>query len=502
MPAAKDKRFILAIDQGTTGTRAIVFAPDGRPVRQSYRELRQIYPRPGWVEHDPAEIWHSTVACLQEALSEPALAGSIAAIGITNQRETAVAWDRRTGQAVHNAIVWQCRRTAPACEELRRQGAAPIVQQKTGLVLDAYFSGTKWQWLLENVPAVRQKAERGEVLFGTVDSWLVWNLTGGAAHVTDWTNASRTMLFNIHTLAWEDVLLDMMGIPARALPRPVPSGSNIGFTVPLGALPGGIPICGIAGDQQAALFGQACFAPGMAKNTYGTGCFVLMHTGAQAAAPTGGLLATLAASPDGQPRYALEGSVFVAGAAIQWLRDELGLIKTAAESEALAVQAAGNNGVYLVPAFTGLGAPYWDMYARGTIVGLTRGASRAHLVRAALEAMAYQSRDVIDLMAAAAGCPLQSLRVDGGAAANNFLMQFQADILNVPVQRPQVLDTTAFGAACLAGLTAGVWPDEAALAGLWQPERTFSPAMPAGERQQLYGGWQKAVLRAKDWARP
>ena len=441
------KRYVLALDQGTSGSTALVVDADGRVRARGYAELPQHYPRPGWVEHDPEEIWATVERAARAALDEARVSGGeVAALGITNQRETTVLWDRATGKPVHRAIVWQCRRTAPLCDRLRAEGLEPLVRARTGLVLDAYFSGTKIRWLLDEVPGLRGRAERGEVAFGTVDAWLVWKLTGGAVHVTDATNASRTLCLSLATGDWDDEMLEALGIPRAVLPAVGPSAGVVGETVDLGWLPRGVPIAGIAGDQQAALFGQGCHRPGDAKNTYGTGCFLLLNTGDRAVTSSRGLLTTIAWRLGPRTTYALEGSVFVAGAAVQWLRDGLGLLRTAAESEALARSVGDTGGVYFVPAFVGLGAPYWDMYARGTIVGLTRGTTTAHLVRAALEAIAYQSRDVLEAMTADAGLTVPALRVDGGAAANDFLCQFQADILGLPVVRPAVIETTALGA--------------------------------------------------------
>ena len=493
--------YVLALDQGTTSSRAILFDRQARVVAAAQREFRQIYPQPGWVEHDPLEIWESQLAVAREAMAMAgAAAGQIAAIGITNQRETTIVWDRATGMPVHNAIVWQCRRSAPFCDALKAGGWERAVRERTGLVIDAYFSGTKIQWLLEHVPGLRARAERGEVCFGTVDTWLAWKLSGGRAWVTDYSNASRTMLFNIHRLAWDANLCGALGVPEPMLPEVRPSSCRYGHTTPdlLGAE---IPIAGIAGDQQAALFGQACFAPGMAKNTYGTGCFLLIHTGERAVASEAGLLTTIAASPlEGRAEYALEGSIFVAGAAIQWLRDGLQVIAHSAESEQLAASVPDTGGVYFVPAFVGLGAPHWDMYARGTILGLTRGTTRGHLVRAALEAIAYQTREVLQAAVADAGVSLEELRVDGGASANDLLMQFQADVLGVPVVRPVVRETTALGAAYLAGLAVGYWKSREEIAANWAAERRFHPAMEADRRETLFTGWRRAVARAAGWA--
>ena len=495
--------YILALDQGTTSSRAILFDRQARVKAVAQREFRQIYPQPGWVEHDPLEIWESQLAVAREAIASAGVtAAQIAAIGITNQRETTVVWDRRTGTPVHNAIVWQCRRSAAICDALKAGGWEPAVRQRTGLVIDAYFSGTKIQWLLEHVPGLRARADAGEVCFGTVDTWLGWKLSGGRTWVTDYSNASRTMLFNIHQLAWDANLCGALGVPVRMLPEVRPSSFRYGHTTPdlFGAE---IPIAGIAGDQQASLFGQACFAPGMAKNTYGTGCFLLIHTGDRPVASQAGLLTTIAASPvEGRAEYALEGSIFIAGAAIQWLRDGLRVIADSAESEALAASVPDTGGVYFVPAFVGLGAPHWDMYARGTILGLTRGTTRAHLVRAALEAIAYQSREVLGAALADAGLTLAELRVDGGATANNLLMQFQADILATPVVRPVVRETTALGAAYLAGLAVGYWASREEIAQNWAADRRFLPQMEPTRREELFAGWRRAVARAAGWAQP
>jgi len=495
--------YILALDQGTTSSRAILFDRRGAVRAAAQRELRQIYPRPGWVEHDPEEIWQSQLAVAREAIASAGVApAAVAAIGITNQRETTLLWERQTGRPVHNAIVWQCRRSAPLCDALKTQGLEPLVRARTGLVIDAYFSGTKLQWLLENVPGLRERAAGGELCFGTVDTWLTWCLTGGRAFVTDYSNASRTMLFDIHRLAWDEELCAALGVPGALLPEPRPSSAVYGRALS-GLLGAEIPVAGIAGDQQAALFGQACFRPGSAKNTYGTGCFLLIHTGERPVASRAGLLTTVAASPTaGRAEYALEGSVFIAGAAIQWLRDGLGILESSAESEAVAASVPDSGGVYFVPAFVGLGAPHWDMYARGTILGLTRGTGRGHLARAALEAIAYQTREVLEAATADAGIALAELRVDGGATANDLLMQFQADMLAVPVVRPVVRETTALGAAYLAGLAVGYWGSREEIAANWAAERRFQPAMKAGRREELFAGWRRAVARAAGWALP
>jgi glycerol kinase len=494
------RRYVLALDQGTTGSTALVVGLDGRVLSHGYAELPQYFPQPGWVEHDPEEIWSTVAQSARAALSGARVQGSeIAAIGITNQRETTILWERATGVPVHRAIVWQCRRTAPLCDRLRADGVEGLVREKTGLVLDAYFSGTKIRWLLDEVPGARDRAERGELAFGTVDAWLVWKLTGGRVHATDATNASRTLCLDLKTGDWDDAMLKILGVPRSVLPVVVPSAGILGETVDLGWLPRGVPIAGVAGDQQAALFGQACLAPGGAKNTYGTGCFMLLNTGPVPVASSHGLLTTIAWRIDGQTAYALEGSVFIAGAAIQWLRDGLGVLRNAAESHALAESVPDTGGVYFVPAFVGLGAPHWDMYARGTIVGLTRGTTGAHLARAALEAIAFQSRDVLEAMAADAGIAVRELRVDGGAAANDFLCQFQADVLNVAVLRPRVIETTALGAAYLAWLGVGVWPSLDEVGRRWSLERRFEPRMDDRARATHYDGWRRAVEKSKGW---
>ncbi|MDB5085534.1 MAG: glycerol kinase [Bacilli bacterium] len=484
-------RYILAIDQGTTSCRAIVFDHQGRVVQLAQEEFTQFYPQPGWVEHDASEIWNVQLKVMQQAVKGIEVQ-EIAAIGITNQRETLVVWDKQTGNPVCPAIVWQCRRTASLCEQLREGGFETVVREKTGLLLDPYFTGTKLMWLLDNHDDIRGRAVKGELLAGTIDSWLIWKLTHGRNHVTDITNASRTSLFNIHQLTWDEELLELFHIPAQMLPEVKPSSGMMGVTDFLdGQTP--IPISGVAGDQQAALFGQTCFDAGMAKNTYGTGCFLLMNTGRQPVASQNGLLTTVAWEIDGQVEYALEGSVFVAGAAIQWLRDGLGIVSDAGETEALATSVDDTCGVYFVPAFTGLGTPYWNAQARGMITGLTRGTQRAHLVRAALEAIAYQSLDVLSVMKQEAGIPLTELRVDGGAVRNNFLMQFQADLLGAQVTRPAVQETTALGAALLAGLSVGFWRDRQEIAGLWSVDRIFAPTMKEQDRLTKYAGWQSAV---------
>ena len=491
---------ILAFDQGTTSSRAIAFGHDGLILGASQQEFRQIFPQPGWVEHDPLEIWRTQRDVASQALAAAGLSASdLGAIGITNQRETTLLWERSTGRPVANAIVWQDRRTASRCDALRQAGHEPAFTAKTGLLLDAYFSGTKLAWLLEHVAGARQRAQAGELAFGTVDSWLAWQLSGGAVHVTDASNASRTLLFNIHTLEWDDELLAILGIPRSVLPKVVPSSGQVAVSACEG-LPRGIPLAGIAGDQQAALFGQACHQPGMAKNTYGTGCFLLMNTGDKPASSRNRLLATVAWQRGERTSYALEGSVFIAGAAIQWLRDGLGVIARSSDIEAVAGSVPDTGGVYFVPALSGLGAPYWDPHARGTIVGLTRGTTRAHLARATLEAIAFQSAELIEAMAADSGIALTQLRVDGGATASNLLMQLQANLLGVPVVRPKVTETTALGAAYLAGLAVGFWRDEAEIAALWSRDRTFDPALSREAAQQRLHEWRRAVERSRGWA--
>ncbi len=489
---------ILALDQGTTSCRAIVFDSSGAVVATAQKEFRQYFPRSGWVEHDANEIWATQAGVAAEALAAAADLGTgeVKALGITNQRETTVLWDRATGEPVAHAIVWQDRRTAGECERLRAAGAAELIQRKTGLVLDAYFSATKLRWLLDEIPGARMRAERGELAFGTIDSWLIWKLTGGARHVTDITNASRTMLLDIHTGAWDDELLALFGVPRAVLPEVCASSEICGET----AIPvmKGIPVAGIAGDQQAALFGQACTRPGMAKNTYGTGCFLLLHTGREPIASRNQLVTTAAARLNQTPiEYALEGSVFIAGAVVQWLRDGLGVIRSSGEVGELATSVPDSGGVYFVPAFAGLGAPHWDPHARGTITGLSRGSTAAHIARAALESIAFQTADVLDAMHADAGFTLKEMRADGGAAVNDLLLQFQADVIGVPVVRPAVTETTALGAAYLAGLAVGLWKNEAEIAAQWKAERTFEPRMAEDQRRSLLEGWRDAVARAK-----
>ena len=492
-------QYIMALDAGTTSNRCILFDQEGRVRAAAQKEFPQIFPRPGWVEHDAREIWATQLGVAVEAMGKiGATAADITAIGITNQRETTVVWDRATGEPVYNAIVWQCRRTSAYCDELKARGYAEAIRRKTGLVVDAYFSGPKIRWILDNVPGARRRAEAGELLFGTVETWLIWLLTGGRVHVTDYSNASRTMLFNINTLDWDEELLDLMDIPRSMLPTPVPSSQVYGETDP-GFFGRSIPIAGAAGDQQAALFGQACFTPGQAKNTYGTGCFLLMNTGDKPVFSSSGLVTTVAWGLGSRVSYALEGSIFVAGAAIQWLRDEMRLIDSAADSEYHAGKVADTAGCYVVPAFTGLGAPYWDQYARGAIVGLTRGVNKNHIIRATLESIAYQVSDVLEAMRADSGIALTSLKVDGGASSNNVLMQLQADILQVTVHRPVCVETTALGAAYLAGLAVDYWSSQEEIARNWAVDRTFLPAITTQERDKKLQGWKRAVIRAFDW---
>jgi glycerol kinase len=491
---------VLAFDQGTTSSRAIAFGRDGRVLSTSQQEFRQIYPQPGWVEHDPLEIWSTQRDVASRALSKAGLStGDVGAIGITNQRETTLLWERATGRPVANAIVWQDRRTASRCDALRQAGREPSFVQRTGLLLDAYFSATKLAWLLDNVKGARERAKRGELAFGTVDTWLAWQLSAGRAHVTDVSNASRTLLFNIHTLEWDDELLAILDIPRAVLPQVVAS-SGMAATTACEGLPAGLAVAGIAGDQQAALFGQACHTPGMAKNTYGTGCFLLMNTGAKPAVSRNRLLTTIAWKRGAATSYALEGSVFIAGAAVQWLRDGLGIIERSSDVEALAATVPDTGGTFFVPALAGLGAPYWDPRARGTLVGITRGTTRAHIARATLQAIAFQSAELIDSMTADSGIALSELRVDGGATANNLLMQMQADLLGVPVVRPKVTETTALGAAYLAGLACGFWKDEAEIASLWSRDRVFEPTMSRDEAAGRIAEWKRAVERSRAWA--
>jgi len=492
-------RYILSLDQGTTSSRAILFDHAGQIVARAQQEFRQIYPQPGWVEHDPWDIWRSQYDVARQVLHQQNItARDVNAIGITNQRETTLVWDRKTGEPIANAIVWQCRRTAPLCEQLKAEGFDAVIRDVTGLVTDAYFSGTKLAWLLDNIPGARARAQRGELAFGTVDTFLLWRLSEGRLHLTDVSNASRTMLYDIRSGDWSQVLLDHLRIPREILPQVMPSSATYGETTLLGD--GAITIAGVAGDQQAATYGQMCHQPGLAKQTYGTGCFMLMNTGSEAVKSQNNLLTTIAWQLANQPtQYALEGSVFIAGGALQWLRDELGLIQNAAESETLALSVENTGGVYVVPAFVGLGAPYWDQFARGAIVGLTRGSGKAQIVRATLESVAYQTRAVVEAMQADSGLQLAALRVDGGMVRNDFLMQFQADILGCPVERPVVTETTALGAAYLAGLATRFWESPAEIATQWQIERAFTPSMSDDQRESLYHGWGRAVERSKGW---
>ena len=491
------KKYIIALDQGTTSSRAMVFDHEGTIVASAQKELTQFYPRPGYVEQDPLEIYASQSGVLAEVMAKGDLSPEeIAGIGISNQRETTILWEKDTGRPVYNAIVWQCRRTAEICEELKAAGHEDYIRENTGLLIDAYFSGTKIKWILDHVPGLRERAEKGEILFGTVDSWLIWKMTGGAVHVTDYTNASRTMLYNIRTLCWDQHILDILGIPACMLPE-VRNSSEIYGTANLSGVP--VPIAGVAGDQQAALFGQTCFDKGDAKNTYGTGCFLLMNTGSELCISKHGLVSTIAIGLNGTVSYALEGSVFVGGAVVQWLRDEMRFIVSAKDSEYFAASVEDNGGVYVVPAFTGFGAPHWDMYARGAIFGLTRGSNRSHIIRAALESIAYQTKDVLDAMIQDIGAPITSLRADGGASANNFLMQFQSDIIGCPVTRPRSAESTALGAAYLAGLAVGFWSGLDELRQNVQIDRTFEPAMDEEIRSKLLHGWNKAVSRTLAW---
>jgi glycerol kinase len=492
-------KYILALDQGTTSSRAIIFDKEGNILGISQKEFPQIYPKPGWVEHDPIKIWETQKEVAIEVLEKTKISPyDIVTIGITNQRETTIIWDKTTGLPIYNAIVWQCRRTSSICDDLKNKGLTETIKEKTGLVIDAYFSATKIKWILDNIPSARKRAEKGELLFGTVDSWLIWNLTGGKVHITDYSNASRTMLFNIHKLDWDDEILKELNIPREILPKPMPSSYIYGTTDPkiFGVE---IPISGCAGDQQSALFGQTCFEEGMAKNTYGTGCFILLNTGEKPVISKSGILTTIAWGINNKIYYAQEGSIFIGGAVIQWLRDQLGIIKDANESEEIAMRVSDNNGVYFVPAFVGLGAPYWDMYARGLIIGLTRGVKKEHIVRSALESIAYQTMDVISIMEEESGIKLKSLRVDGGASKNNFLMQFQADILGVPVLRPKIIETTALGTAFLAGLSVGYFKNQDEIIKIWKIDREFQPNMQREEKEKLYRGWKRAVERAKSW---
>ncbi|MCM1027200.1 MAG: glycerol kinase GlpK [Roseburia sp.] len=494
------RKYVMALDQGTTSSRCILFDKEGNICSMSQKEFTQIYPQPGWVEHNPMEIWSSQLAVAIESM---AMVGAsyeeIAAIGITNQRETTILWDKKTGEPVYPAIVWQCRRTSDMIEELKKDGFDRVIREKTGLIPDAYFSASKIAWILRNVPGARERAEAGELLFGTVDTWLIWNLTKGAVHVTDYTNASRTMLFDIHKLCWDSEILERFGIPAGILPQVRPSSCVFGHTDP-SVLGGEIPIAGAAGDQQAALFGQCCFEQGEVKNTYGTGCFLLMNTGRNAIKSDSGLLTTIAAGTSSEAEYALEGSVFVAGAGVQWLRDSMRMLKSAAQSQEYCEAVEDTAGVYIVPAFAGMGAPYWNQYARGTVVGLTRGCSKEHFIRATLESIAYQTWDVLRAMEQDSGISLKSLKVDGGASANDFLMRFQADIADLPVHRPECIETTALGAAYLAGLAVGYWKDKAEIRENWKLGAVFEPRMEEERRRELLKGWEKAVKCALAWA--
>ncbi|MGD7010110.1 glycerol kinase GlpK [Metabacillus sp. 84] len=492
------EKFILSLDQGTTSSRAILFNKNAEIVHTAQKEFTQHFPKPGWVEHSANEIWGTVLAVIASALSESNItADQIAGIGITNQRETTVVWDKNTGQPVYNAIVWQSRQTVPICEELKAKDLNETFREKTGLLIDAYFSGTKVKWILDNVEGAREKAEKGDLLFGTIDTWLIWKLSGGKAHVTDYSNASRTLMYNIYELQWDEELLEILGVPASMLPEVRPSSEVYGETIDYHFFGNKIPIAGAAGDQQAALFGQACFEKGMAKNTYGTGCFMLMNTGQEAIKSEHGLLTTLAWGVNGKVEYALEGSIFVAGSAIQWLRDGLRMFKDAKDSEAYATRITSTEGVYIVPAFVGLGTPYWDSDVRGAVFGLTRGTEKEHFVRATLESLAYQSRDVLEAMEADSGISLKTLRVDGGAVKNNFLMEFQSNLLGVPVERPVINETTALGSAYLAGLAVGFWKDQSEITDRWAIDRTFEPDMEDKEREELYEGWKKAVNAAR-----
>jgi glycerol kinase len=494
------KKYVLALDQGTTSSRAIVFDSDSNIVSVAQKEFTQIFPKPGWVEHNADEIWSTQIGVAAEAVAKAGInPADIAAIGITNQRETTVVWDKNTGKPVYNAIVWQSRQTMDICNDIKAKGLEPMFKQKTGLVVDAYFSGTKVKWILDNVEGARAKAEKGELLFGTIDTWLIWKLSGGKVHVTDYSNASRTLMYNIRDLKWDPEILKELTVPASMLPTVRPSSEVYGTTDASVFLGVTVPIAGAAGDQQAALFGQTCFKPGMAKNTYGTGCFMLMNTGDKVYESKNGLLTTIAWGIDGKVEYALEGSIFVAGSAVQWLRDGLKLLEAAPDSEYYAKKVKDAEGVYVVPAFVGLGAPYWDMKARGAILGLTRGTTKSHIVRATLDSMAYQTKDVLSAMEADSNIKLQALKVDGGAVVNNVLMQFQADVLGVPVDRPEVTETTALGAAYLAGLAVGVWGNKEELLSNWKLDTRFEPKMDSAQSKKLYTGWQKAVKRAMDW---
>ncbi|CEI72619.1 MULTISPECIES: glycerol kinase GlpK [Romboutsia] len=497
-----ERKYIMALDQGTTSSRAILFDKSGNIIATSQKEFTQFYPNAGWVEHNPMEIWGSQSGVMREVLETNSIRpDEVCAIGITNQRETTIVWDKNTGKPIYNAIVWQCRRTSGICDELEAKGYKDTIKEKTGLILDAYFSATKIKWILDNVEGAREKAENGDLLFGTVDTWLIWNLTRGKVHVTDYSNAARTMLYNIKELKWDDEILEMLNIPKSMLPEVKPSSCVYGHTDKEMLAGAEIPIAGCAGDQQAALFGQTCFEEGSAKNTYGTGCFMLMNTGENMVESKNGLLTTIAWGVDGKVEYALEGSIFIGGASIQWLRDELRILYDASQSEFYAQSVDDTNGVYVVPAFAGLGAPYWDMYARGSVMGLTRGANRAHLVRATLESIAYQVKDVLNAMQEDSGLKLNGLKVDGGASANNFLMQFQSDILDANINRPKVVETTALGAAYLAGLAVGFYDSKEDIKKSWIIDKEFTPNMSDAKRNLLYKGWKKAVQRSLDWAR-
>ncbi|MEE0452265.1 glycerol kinase GlpK [Peptacetobacter sp.] len=495
-----EKKYIMALDRGTTSSRCIIFDKDGNIIKVAQKEFEQIYPKPGWVEHDAMEIWGSQSGVMREAVDTAGInPEEIAAIGITNQRETTVVWDKKTGKPIYNAIVWQCRRTSEICDELKEKGLTECIREKTGLIIDAYFSATKVKWILDNVEGARERAKKGELLFGTIDTWLIWKLTGGRVHVTDYSNASRTMMYNINTLEWDKDILKELDIPEIMLPEVKESSCVYGYTDSGLFADIKIPIAGCAGDQQSALFGQNCFEEGTAKNTYGTGCFLLMNTGEKPVKSENGLLTTISWGVDGKVEYALEGSIFMGGASIQWLRDELRMIKSAADSEKYAMRVENTNGVYVVPAFTGLGAPYWDMYARGTIVGLTRGAKKEHLIRATLESIAYQTKDVLEAMQNDSGIELKSLKVDGGASNNNFLMQFQSDILNVKIDRPKIVETTALGAAYLAGLAVGFFKSKEDIKKRWVCDREFEPKMSEEVREKSYKDWKRAVERSLAW---
>lgn len=495
-----EKKYIMALDRGTTSSRCIIFDKDGNIIKVAQKEFEQIYPKPGWVEHDAMEIWGSQSGVMREAVDTAGInPEEIAAIGITNQRETTVVWDKKTGKPIYNAIVWQCRRTSEICDELKEKGLTECIREKTGLIIDAYFSATKVKWILDNVEGARERAKKGELLFGTIDTWLIWKLTGGRVHVTDYSNASRTMMYNINTLEWDKDILKELDIPEKMLPEVKESSCVYGYTDSGLFADIKIPIAGCAGDQQSALFGQNCFEEGTAKNTYGTGCFLLMNTGEKPVKSENGLLTTISWGVDGKVEYALEGSIFMGGASIQWLRDELRMIKSAADSEKYAMRVENTNGVYVVPAFTGLGAPYWDMYARGTIVGLTRGAKKEHLIRATLESIAYQTKDVLEAMQNDSGIELKSLKVDGGASNNNFLMQFQSDILNVKIDRPKIVETTALGAAYLAGLAVGFFKSKEDIKKRWVCDREFEPKMSEEVREKSYKDWKRAVERSLAW---